>query len=78
MDGIEGMNLWGTASCIGYYSTDREKIKLEYFVRGDGGHYQIREGIIKKDTTILSETFNLLFEKEIRSDTLIKSLSALK
>jgi hypothetical protein len=75
---IHNTNSFSTASNIGYYTTDGEKIKFEYFVQGDGGQYVTRQGIIKKDTIILSETFSLLFKKEVRNDTLIKSDYPLK
>jgi hypothetical protein len=71
-------NSFKTASVIGYYTTAKETIKFEYFTPGDGGHYEIKQGVIKKDTIILSETFNLLFKKKLRSDTLVKSLYILK
>ena len=66
------------ARWVGYYTTQGDIIKFEYFVPGDGGQYETREGVIKKDTIIIIETFNLLFKKEIRSDTLIKSTYPLK
>ncbi len=71
-------NSTATAPRIGYYTTNGDKIKFEYFVPGDGGQYETREGIIKKDTIILSETITLLFKKEVRNDTLVKSIYPLK
>ena len=66
-------NSFKTASSIGYYTTKGNTIKMEYFLPGDGGHYESREGVVKKDTIILSETINLLLKREIRIDTLVLS-----
>ncbi|WP_221621833.1 hypothetical protein, partial [Schleiferia thermophila] len=66
-------NSFNTASSIGYYTTNGNTIKMEYFLPGDGGRYETREGIIKKDTIILIEKIPQPLRKEIRSDTLVKS-----
>ena len=71
-------NSYETASSIGYYIINRNTIRMEYFLPGDGGHYEIRQGLIKKDTIILSDKFTLLFKKDIRSDTLVKSTFLLR
>jgi hypothetical protein len=71
-------NSFTTAPRVGYYTTEGDKIKFEYFVPGDGGQYETREGIIKKDTIILMETVILLFKKEVRNDTLVISSYPLK
>ncbi len=75
---IYNANSFNTATSIGYYTTEGDKIKFEYFVPGDGGQYETREGIIKKDTIILMETVILLFKKEVRNDTLVISSYPLK
>jgi hypothetical protein len=65
-------NSFNTASSIGYYTTNGNTIKLEYFLPGEGGRYETREGIIKKDTIIFIEKVPQPLRKEIRSDTLVK------
>lgn len=75
---IYNANTFNTATTIGYYTTDGKKIKFEYFIQGDGGQYVTKEGIIKRDTIILSKKVTLLFKKEIRNDTLVKSAHPLK
>ncbi len=62
-----------TASTIGYYTTEEEKITVELFLPADGGIYRQINGIVKKDTIIFIENINMLFRKESRYDTLIKS-----
>lgn len=72
-------NSFSTASCIGYYTTDGDKIKIEYFWQRDGGHNETRKGIIKKDTIIFIESLlGITLKREIRCDTLVRSTSALK
>lgn len=67
-----------TASSIGYYTTKGNTLIIEYFLPGDGGLYLKREGILKKDTVILIDKFPQPLNKDIRLDTLIKSLYPLK
>lgn len=66
-------NSFNTVFSIGYYTTSGNTIKMEYFLPGEGGRYETREGIIKKDTIILIEKVRQLLRKEIRFDTLVKS-----
>ena len=70
---IQKMNSWETAANIGYYTTEGNKILFEYFTPEEGGQYVTKQGIIKQDTIILSETVNLLLKKVVRNDTLVKT-----
>jgi hypothetical protein len=76
---VGSRNSSNTASSIGYYTTDGDKIKIEYFWQRDGGSYETREGIIKKDTIIFIERLlGLNLKREMRSDTLVRSTYELK
>lgn len=75
---LTSKNSFDSSFCIGYYSTNNSKIRVEFFVPDGGGEYRIREGIVKKDTIIFSEIFFYPFREEIRRDTLIKSDYLLK
>lgn len=66
-------NSFTNASSIGYYTTNGNTIKTEYFVSGDGGQYVTSEGIIKKDTIVIVDKVLLLFKRESRYDTLVRS-----
>jgi hypothetical protein len=70
---IVSMDSWSTAQNVGYYTTYGNKIKYQYFVPYDGGQYETKEGIIKKDTIIVYEKIRNLLKTEMRYDTLIKS-----
>jgi hypothetical protein len=71
---------WQNALSIGYYRPKNESIIVEYFLPESQhrGYYETRNGIIKPDTIILVNTVQLLFKKENRYDTLIKSGYLLK
>lgn len=62
-----------SASTIGRYTTDQQKISVELFLPMDGGTYNRVEGIIKKDSIILFRRISTLFKRETRADTLVKS-----
>jgi hypothetical protein len=71
-------NSFNSASSIGYYTTNGNTIKVECFLPGEGGRYEPREGIIKKDTIIFIEKVLRPIRKEIHSDTLVKSIYPLQ
>jgi len=66
-------NSFTTASAVGYYNTTGNTIKMEYFLAGEGGYYETREGMVRKDTIIIVDKFPMLFKKDIRYDTLVRS-----
>jgi hypothetical protein len=71
---IDSRSSWETAAAIGYYTTNGNRIKVQYFISADGGQYITKEGTILKDTIILEDSFlQLSLKREIRYDTLIKS-----
>jgi hypothetical protein len=53
-------------------------IELEYFLPIDGGIYEKRKGIIKKDTILLKKFSPYLYEKRNRYDTIFLSKYPLK
>ncbi|MFT3823911.1 MAG: hypothetical protein QM731_08315 [Chitinophagaceae bacterium] len=67
------INTWQTADIIGYYTTYGNRVKVQYFVPGNGGQYLTREGFIRKDTIILHDVSDKLFKREITYDTLVIS-----
>lgn len=75
---LNATNSWETASSIGYYRTNGNQIEMQFFVPTDGGLYETRKGIIKKDTIILERKINKLITSEMRYDTLVKSQFQLK
>lgn len=64
-------NSYETASSIGYYTTKDNEIEVQFFVPGDGGLYETRKGVIKKDTIIFSEQY--WGQKEARHEILVRS-----
>lgn len=75
---INATNSWETASSIGYYRVSGNQIEMQFFVPTDGGLYETRKGIVKKDTIILEQKINKLVSSEMRYDTLVKSQYRLK
>lgn len=75
---LQERNSFNTATTIGYYTTHDKNLEMEFFVPGDGGHYETRKGVIKKDTIILIESHNSIFWKGMQKDTLVKSSFFLK
>lgn len=72
-------NTWETGFNIGYYTTKGNRIKLEYFVHGDGGQYINENGTIKKDSIILEQTFiGLSLKRQTSYEVFIKSGYQLK
>jgi len=70
---ISQLNSWETAPIIGYYTTKENTIEFEYFLPTDGGLYEKRQGIIKKDTILMKKFSSVLYKRESRYDTLVKS-----
>ena len=70
---INKSNSWDTAKCIGFYRIINNNIQIQFFIPSDGGLYETKEGIIKKDTIILESKVRSLLKVEIRRDTLVKS-----
>jgi len=71
-------NSFKTASSVGYYTTKGDTIKMEYFLPGEGGRYEIWEGLIKTDTIVLFKIKNFPFlqnkeNRYVSFDTLVKS-----
>jgi hypothetical protein len=75
---INTTNSWDTAAIVGYYTTNSDKIKIQFFISNDGGLYEIKKGAFNKDTIVFEEKINLLLKSEIRYDTLVKSKYKLK
>ena len=57
---------WENARNIGYWRTEGNKIKIEYFVCSQQGTYFREQGEIKGDTIVFYENFYHPFYKEVR------------
>ncbi len=57
---------WENARNIGYWRTEGNKIKIEYFVCSQQGTYFREQGEIKGDTLVFYENFYHPFYKEVR------------
>ena len=61
---------WDSSQRIGYYTTQGNSIKFQYFEQFGGGEYIYHEGMLKQDTIII---FRARAWNTIKYDTLIKS-----
>jgi hypothetical protein len=75
---ISEKNSWKTAPVIGHYTTRENMIEFEYFLPTNGGLYETRQGIIKKDTLYMKKFSSVLYKKENRYDTLVVSVFPLQ
>ena len=57
---------WENARNIGYWRTEGDKIKIEYFVCSQQGTYFREQGEIKGDTIVFYQNFYHPFYKEVR------------
>ena len=57
---------WENARNIGYWRTEGNKIKIEYFVCSQQGTYFREQGEVKGDTIVFYENFYHPFYKEVR------------
>jgi hypothetical protein len=74
LEKMNQVNTWETAYSIGYYTTSGNKIRIEYFVMGDGGQYIFEEGLILKDTILIGQHYTTLrLERKTAYERLIKS-----
>ena len=64
---------WDSSYRIGYYTTQGNTIKFQYFEQFGGGEYIYHEGMLKQDTIIITDNFRDRPWNIIRYDTLIKS-----
>jgi len=71
---IHNTTSWDSSQRIGYYTTQNNQVKCQYFEQYGGGEYIELQGQIKPDTIIFADKFQMLLKKEIRYDTIVKSL----
>ena len=64
---------WDSSQRIGYYTTQNNQVKCQYFEQYGGGEYIELRGQIKQDTIIFADKYSMPLKKEIRYDTIIKS-----
>jgi len=64
---------WENARNIGYWRTEDEKIKIEYFVCSQQGTYFREKGEIKGDTIVFYQNFYHPFYKEVRETLYVLS-----
>ena len=65
---------WENAPNIGYWRVEDNKIKVEYFLCGDSGFYERKQGEIKGDTIIFYQTqFSPIKGKVIRETLYVLS-----
>lgn len=70
---IHGRVSWDSSHRIGYYTTEGNSIKFQYFEQFGGGEYIYHEGILKQDTIVITDKFLQRPWNNIRHDTLIRS-----
>lgn len=61
---LQARSSFTTASAIGYYTTEGNTIKMEFFLPGDGGHHETRDGIIKQDTIVMVDKIPQLLKRK--------------